>query len=35
MRQLLLEALTLFGAGAAGGVFLGYWLRILLTVIVP
>jgi predicted permease len=35
MRQMLLEALTLFGAGAAGGVFLGYWLRILLTVIVP
>jgi putative ABC transport system permease protein len=35
MRQMLLETLVLFGAGAVGGVVLGQWLRVLLSVTVP
>lgn len=35
MRQMLLESMVLFGAGALGGVLLGQWLRMLLSVTVP
>jgi putative ABC transport system permease protein len=35
MRQMMLEAVILFGAGALGGVLLGQWLRMLLSVTVP